>query len=245
MNSLVIDMTPPTNSNKDEAGEYSKTYFRIDTDAYHFDKGFDANKEAAFAEEARKILESQGWTLIPPRFSSASPEAVKGNSHLYLHPMNFSGVCENDERKKLFEALKAARVFSCRGVDVYDEVFDMNDEQLDTKLQEEKDDIISELLEVLTTKRSNLYYTDVGFLGIGGRIAKRHSIKRLAIEGQRSNNGIDKCTDGICFTFVQAVMNELIEEGKIVSSETKNGLGYRTAKKGELKNRNKIKEAVS
>jgi hypothetical protein len=78
-----------------------------------------------------------------------------------------------------------------------------------------------------------LYIAEVGFFGVDGKIAKRHSLKRLAIDGKESYGGIDKRTDGICHEFVCGIFEELVNNGKIVTAQTKRGMGYRTAKKGE------------
>jgi hypothetical protein len=106
----------------------------------------------------------------------------------------------------------------------------MSDDELAILLESKRDAIESDLLDALTTKRRNLYVTDVGFFGVTGRIAKRHSVKRLAIDGKQSYGGEDERTEGICHRFVISIFDELINSGKIVTGKTKSGTGYRTAK---------------
>ena len=136
----------------------------------------------------------------------------------------------------MLEALKNASTFNCGKVDVYEEIHDMTDEQLTDLLESKREVIKTELLEKLTTKRRNLYVTDIGFFGVCGNIAKEHSVKRLAIDGKESFNGEDECTVGLCNKFVCKIFDELVDSGKIVTAQTKNGLGYRTAKKGDKVN---------
>ena len=224
------------NSNSDVPGKYSDTYFRIGGNGYDGSGGnpWPEHIQAVYEDEVREILIAQGWTVIGSKRSGSASTTTKDRNYLYLHPQSFSGVCENKERKTLFEAFKAAKTFVCRRVDVYDEIHDMTDIQLSELLQSKREAIKFELLEAFTTKRRNLYFADVGFFGVDGKVAKRHSLKRLAIDGKKSYDGVDECSDGICHTFVSGIFQELVSAGKIVTAQTKSGKGYRTAKNSDL-----------
>jgi predicted transcriptional regulator len=230
-----LETLPQKNPNYDVSNKYSNTYFRV------FGNGYDSSGQsvwqehvkAAYDNEVRSIFMSHGWIVTETTNNASSARATKGRSNLYLHPQNFSGVCENMERERLFESLKNASTFKCRVVDVYEEIYDMTDEQLAELLERKRDVITSDLLEEFTTKRRNLYITDIGLFGVNGKIAKKHSVKRLAIDGKKSSSGKDDCTVGICLKFVSSIFDELVNNGKIVTAKTKNDLGYRTAKKGD------------
>jgi hypothetical protein len=224
---------PPKNSNSDVPGKYSDTYFRIEGNGYDARSMWPDAIRASFDEEVKSIFTVQGWIISESDINGAAASATKGRCNLYLHPQNFSGVCENSEREKLFEAFKNATTFRCSRVDVYQEIHDMSDAQLTALLESKKETIEAELLEDFTTKRRNLYITDVGLFGVNGSVAKRHSVKRLAIEGKKSYGGEDECSVGICLTFVSDIFQRLVDSGKIVTAQTKHGLGYRTVKKGE------------
>lgn len=228
---------PGRNSNSDVPGKYSNAYFRISRNGYD-PSGTTLWAEeikAAYEDDIKSIFAVNGWKIFESEESYSSATAAKGKSNLYLHPQNFSGVCENAERERLFRSLQNATTFKCTMVDVYAEIFDMSDEQLANLLESKREAIEAELLEAFATKRRNLYITDVGFFGIDGKIAKSHSIRRLAIDGKKSFGGQDECTDGICYTFVSGIFEGLVSCGKIVTAKTKkNGIGYRTAKKGDF-----------
>jgi len=227
---------PDKNINADIAGKYSDTHFRIGKNGYDGSgrEDWNENTRIAYENEVSEILTANGWDVHKSERSGVSSTATKGRNHLYLHSQDFSGVCENFEREKLFEAFKDAETFDCRSVDVYREIFDMTDEELTELLNSARETIENELLEAFTTKRSNLYISSVGYFGVDGNVGKRHSVKRLAIDGKNSHNGEDRRTDGICATFASDVFKSLVDSGKIVSSNTKSGIGYRSANKKEI-----------
>ena len=227
--SVIFARAPDTCANKDVAGIYSKTYFRIDKNGYDSTgrTDWDESTRSAYDDEVEKILTANGWDLHKSDNSSASHTATKGRNFLYLHPQSFSGVCENAEREKLLGAFQKAETFLCRAVDVYKEIHDMTDEQLYSKLKNKRDTIKAELLKAYTTKRRNLYISNTS--QVEDIVSKRHSVKRLAIEGENSFHGVDRRTDDIVSAFVRDVFQSLIESGELVSSQTKNGIGYRAA----------------
>jgi len=224
---------PENNINSEVSGKYSNTYFRIEGNGYGARFTWQENIRVAYDNEVRNIFAAQGWIISESERNGAAVRATKGRSNLYLHPQNFSGVCENAEREKLFEAFKNATTFRCCSVDVYEEIHDMSDAQLNALMESKKEAIEAELLEAFTTKRRNLYVADVGLFGVDGTIAKQHVVKRLAIDGKKSFGGQDECSMGICYTFVNNIFHGLVESGKIVTAKTKYGLGYRTSKKDE------------
>ena len=227
---------PDSNINADVAGKYSDTHFRISKNGYDSSgrTEWEENTRIAYENEVNAILGANGWTVHKSERGGVSSTATKDRNFLYLHPQDFSGVCENAEREKLVEAFKNAETFACTTIDVYREIFDMTDEELTNTLENARETIENELLEAFTTKRSNLYISAIGSFGADGNVGKRHSVKRLAIEGENSQHGVDRRTEGICAAFASDVFKSLVDSGKIVSSKTKNGIGYRSANKKEL-----------
>lgn len=220
-----------SNLNVNIKDKYSNTYFRIGNNGYQFNGDWDETTMKAFEEEKAKILNKLGWSISPLKNLRTIAIATKGKSSLYLHPQNFSGVCENSEREILQNAFNDAQFFKCTGIDVYDEVFDMSDDMYLDKLEEQKEAIEADLLELFTTKQSNLY---INLQAVEEKISSKYSIKRLAISEAPSYNGLDSRTKDICSSFVSDVVDELINSGKLVSSRTKRGLGFRAATKDEL-----------
>jgi len=196
---------------------YSNVYFRIKSE-YVYDHGLPEEKKQSFSEEIVSLFEASGWTVEIPARDCISPTARKGKQSLYLHPMNFSGACLNCEIDTIEKMLSTAKTFSLRATDVYGEVFDMTDDEFSEFLDEKRDAIANDVLNVFKTKRSNLYVIDL-YTALKSAW-KKYDIKRL----DRNNYDNEK----ILSAFVQPIFDELLKEGRIVSCNTKHGLGYKT-----------------
>jgi len=160
---LSLGMPREANASVDVAGKYSSTYFRINGNGYDGSgrNPWPEHVEAAYTDEVVKILTAHGWDILEPIANHAAYTATKDRNTLYLHPQCFSGTCENAERERLFQSFRQAKTFACHNVDVYEEVFDMNDDELAVLLESKRDIIVAELIKALTTKRRNLYIVDV------------------------------------------------------------------------------------
>ena len=205
--------------------EYRSTYFRIRS-RYQFDSGWpDEGAERAFREESRALFQSAGWELHPARADSRSSDTVtKGQQELYLHPMNFSGVIQTDEIPRLQALLEGAQTFQCQGVDCYERYWDLTDAAYLERLEAQREEIIEAILERYQTKRKNLYVT-----GPAERsIVKQFSVHRLCDKDGKNN---------LANRYVEELVEQLIQEGQLVTAETKNGRGIRTATGAELRQR--------
>lgn len=81
--------------------------------------------------------------------------------------------------------------------------------------------MVSAVLEGYRTKRRNLYVAG----DQSSRIAKPFIIPRLASRKQSGD---------MAEAFTGKLTKELLAEGRIVTAETRHGVGYRTALKSEL-----------
>jgi len=241
LSSVIFNQKSRDNEHKGESGYYSNVYFRIGRNGYTgqgwsderiIDGKWVSERRHKFSEEAGQLFTVNGWSIKNDGQDYVCATATKGKSSLYLHPQSFSGVCENAEIEAVAIFLTDANTFQLRTVDIYEEIYNMPDNTLQGKLNCERAIIQQELLGRFTTKRSNLYITGTNPIE---SISKLHNVKRLAINGKRSFNGVDRTTDDICLTYVLDVFQELLDGGKFVTVKTKNGPGYRTAKKVELK----------
>lgn len=205
--------------------EYREVYFRIRS-SYQYDNGWpDEGVERAFREESRRLFQTAGWELHPAREGSSSSDTVtKGQQDLYLHPMNFSGVIQTDEIPRLQELLEGAQTFQCQGVDCYERYWELSDEEYMAQLESKREEITQAILERYQTKRKNLYVTGPAELSI----VKRFSIHRLCDKDGKNN--MANC-------YVGELVERLIQEGRLVTAETRNGLGIRTAADAELRQR--------
>ena len=205
--------------------EYQSTYFRIRS-RYQFDSGWpDEGAERAFREESRALFQSAGWELHPARADSGSSDTVtKGQQDLYLHPMNFSGVIRTDEIPRLQALLAGAQTFQCQGVDCYERYWDLTDAAYLERLEAQREEIIEAILERYQTKRKNLYVTGPAEQSI----VKQFSVHRLCDKDGKNN---------LANRYVGELVEQLIQEGQLVTAETKNGRGIRTATGAELRQR--------
>lgn len=211
--------TPVNNMN------YKRVYFRINTPSYRTANGigFQDQDGKKFDDEAVNIFVNDGWDIKKRRYNGRCSTVTKDKQELYLHPDNFSGVVIEENISHIEQVIKDGNLFTLRWTDIYDDVFDMTDEEYLKLLQSKKAEIKLDLLEKFQTKRSNLYITSV-WNGIDS-VYNKHHLKRLSsYVGVYSSSDID-------WQFIEGVFNELVSEEKIVTAETKKGTGYRTNKK--------------
>lgn len=201
--------------------EYREVYFRIHS-SYRYDSGWpDKGVEHAFRDETRTLFQSAGWELHPAREDSSSSDIVtKGQQDLYLHPMNFSGVIQTDEIPRLQALLEGAHTFQCQGVDCYERYWDFTDAAYLERLEAQREEIIEAILERYQTKRKT---------GPAERsIVKQFSAHRLCDKDGKNN---------LANRYVGELVEQLIQEGQLVTAETRNGRGIRTAVGTELRQR--------
>lgn len=215
---------------------YREVYFRIQ--AYAYDYGYGCNSgwsseadEAAFEQECRSLFQQLGWTLQAG--SNGVCDAVaKDRQDLYLHPTSFSGVMEESNIQPLQERLSKAKTFRCYAVDCYEEYADLGNEEYRAALEAKREEITAFILEHCRTKRTNLYITDPVAL----HFAKHFEILRLC-DRERHN--------AVGNRFMSELIEQLLQEGRLVFAETTHGAGIRTATARELKNCRKPVEQVA
>jgi hypothetical protein len=192
---------------------YKNVYFRIES---HYMRS-DENRPA-FYEEIQNLFMEAGWE-IKERYSSGScPDAIKGKNRLYIHPQSASGPVEEELITVVEGLLSKGTTFKHYHTDVYETLYDLTDEEYMARLEQKKEQIEADLLKALRTKRKNLLITgtwDV-FSGLSGK----HRIPRLSAYGKSWD---------IEFRFTQELFQKLLDNHKIVTANTKHGIGYRAA----------------
>lgn len=200
--------------------EYRQVYFRIRSQ-YDYDSYWpDEEAKSTFREESRRLFQKAGWELRPGG-NGTCDTVKKGKQELYLHPMNFSGIIRMDEVPRIEELLGRAKSFRCCGVDYYKEYFDLSDEEYLAQLEAKRDEIQAEILKRCQTKRRNLYVTG----SVIEAVAQKFSVPRVC---NRRNE------QDMAYGFVKDLMNQLIQQGYLKTSETRYGLGFRAATEQEL-----------
>lgn len=213
--------------------KFKRVYFRINTPSYYKNKygvGFE-NQEAGnlFQKIATELFINDSWEIKKERYSNSGgcTTVIKDKQELYLHPQSFSGVVLEDNIKDIETLLSNNDLFKYERIDIYEDVFDLTDEEYIETLESKQDEIEKDILESFTTKRRNLFHTSTG--SILNRVLDKHRIKRLShYVGVYSSSDID-------YKFICDVFKELSESKKMVASETRNGIGYRTINKTEQK----------
>ena len=211
---------------------YRKVYFRIQTYAYGYDSGWSSEADkAAFDSECRDLFQQLGWTLHPGS-NGVCDTVTKDRQDLYLHPFNFSGVMDEANIRPLQEQLSKGKTFQCYAVDYYEEYADLSDEEYRAVLEAKREEITAFILEQCRTKRTNLYITGPA----APRFAEHFEICRLC-DRERHN--------AVGNLFMSELIDQLLQEGRLVSAETAHGTGIRTATARELKDYRRPVEQVS
>lgn len=199
---------------------YRKVYFRIKSGYDPYGGWTEENGAEQFRTETRSLFQKAGWTLHPGG-NGVCDTITKGPQELYLHPMNFSGVIQEESIPELEALMSDAHSFQCYATDRYEEYLDMSDDEYLALLESKREDIVSSLLEMCKTKRRNLFRTGP----VAGSVAEHFSVHRLC---DKEN------VNGLANRFVGEVMEQLIAEGRLITAHTRQGEGVRTATTKEL-----------
>lgn len=205
-------------------------YLRIHTDGYASGWSSEADK-AAFKEESRHLFRGLGWTLHVGE-SGVCDTVTKDQQDLYLHPTSFSGIMDENNIQSMQEQLSEAQTFRCYAFDCYEEYADLSDEEYRTILESKRDEITAYILEQCRTRRTNLYITDPVAL----HFAEHFEIRRLCDRDRHNAVGS---------RFMSELIDQMLQEGRLVSAETTHGVGIRTATARELKDYRKPVEQVT
>lgn len=201
---------------------YHQVYFRISS-SYNYKTGWrTCDDNASFRQETRRIFSNAGWTLEVDDRECVCDTVRKDCQELYLHPMNFSGVVSDTEIPQIEAILAGAETFRHRDTDLYEEYFDLNDEEYWSRLESQRQEIETAILERYRTKRSNLYIAE----GQAQAIAVKFTVNRLCDKlGYHNKANL----------YVGQLIEEMIADGRLVTAKTRHGLGVRTATKRDVR----------
>ena len=208
---------------------YRDTYFRIRAWDYIVDPAgltswTSEAAERAFIAETRALFQGAGWTLHPGNNSGTCDTVTKGKQELYLHPMYFSGPVLESDAQPLRELMEKATSFHCYHVDFCEEYLDVSDEEYLALLESKQPEITDTILKYCKAKRTYLYRTGPVGMDIAGHAAPR----RIGDKGTPNK---------LAVLFVDGLIGQMTKRGQLVTAETDNGLGIRTATEGELRAR--------
>ena len=146
-----------------------------------------------------------------------------GKDALYLHPVLFSGVMQEDHIPEVQQLLSNAATFRVLGTDLRRECLDLTDEEYRQRLEEQTEQIDNAILEACRTKRRNLFCT----APVAVRVGRQFAIRRLT-DWEQSGPYI---AEG----YVGERIEQLIADGRLITAQTRYGQGLRTATEAELK----------
>lgn len=200
---------------------YQNVYFYLNSE-YKHGRGWSCPEAGeAFRSDINRLFTDAGWEIRSGQSSGCADSAIKGMQELYLHPMMASGVILQDEIPAIENILRGGSTFTLREVRGFEIYQDMSDEDYQTYLDSKRDEMTAAILEHFRTKRKNLYITGYS----ADKISAPYVIKRV----QSKEKYGDKAE-----LLVSQLIQELIEGGQLVTAQTRNGQGIRTATDVEL-----------
>jgi len=207
---------------------YKEVYFRIETPMYYNNNGVGFKNQQdseSFHSKVLNIFLNDGWQLKEDKYKSngGCNKITKDKQELYLHPQSFSGIVLEENISYIEQLLSDSNIFELRKTDIYEEVFDITDKEYLNILESKRQEIKLDIMEVYKTKRSNLYITNN--MSQIKKVLDKYRIKRLShYIGVYSSSNID-------WQYIADIFEGLVNEKKIISAQTRNGVGYRTDKK--------------
>lgn len=206
---------------------YKNVYFRIHTPMYYNPKygvGFTTPGDAdLFHKSITELFLNDGWEIKKERINiSCCNTMTKDKQELYLHPQSVSGVVLEENIPHIEQLLSNSSIFKFEKTDIYEDVFDITDEEYINTLKSKQNEIEQDILAVYKTKRKNLYITDT-WTPLN-KVLDKYRIKRLSnYSGVISSSNIDA-------QYITELFENLVKQNKIVTANTKHGIGYRTNK---------------
>lgn len=205
--------------------KYKKVYFRIRTPMYYNPKhgvGFTTPADAdLFHKSITELFLNDGWKIKKERINSGYCNTIiKDKQELYLHPQSVSGVVVEENIPYIEQLLSSSNIFKFEKTDIYEDVFDITDEEYINILKSKQNEIEQDILAVYKTKRKNLYIIDT-WTPLN-KVLNKYRIKRLShYSGVISSSNID-------VQYIMELFENLVKQNKIVTANTKHGIGYRT-----------------
>lgn len=150
-------LTDNWNPDGDYGNEYASVHFRINTPSYDAMNGWKIDERKVVGKEIDEIFTRLGWECKESGCSGICATYVKGKSHLYMHPQDYSGEVLKSEIKSVAEAIEKRETFSLRWVDLYDTVYDIPDDEYEEYLKGRDAEIRKALFKTCVTTRKNKY----------------------------------------------------------------------------------------
>lgn len=213
-------LTDNWNPDADYGNEYVKVYFNINTPTFNCMNGsFDnISDNERWREEASAVIESFGIV------ESCGYRAT--TAYLYAHPQQISGVVLKNDVKRIAEAIDGMKFSSIRWVDIHETVYDISDTEYEEYLNSKRNEIRKVIFDKAATPRTNKYYLA---FDIANDIAGNTRINILRLQDGASYGS------GKAITYISKVIEEMIDEGYLISFVQDESLYVRSLNKTEQK----------
>lgn len=220
----LTDNWNPNGDYKDN--EYIEVYYRIKTMGYKYMSFHNEIDRENFFNEVIDLFEKLNWITVQGNTSGTCPIVTNVKSHLYCHPQEISGEIKKNEVGIIAKLLEKNYTFSLEWVDLYNEVYDITDEEYTEYLNTQKDKIKNLLLSYCRTTRKNLF---MNCFSIVNNIADKVRLHRIndkdGYYGER----------GFTANYINTVVDELIKQGCLVLAHRNDVKLIRTINKTEQK----------
>lgn len=135
---------------------YINTYFRIESG---YDCGrMSEEKAGRFFDEVKRLFTANGFSVKESKYNNSCPEVYLGKTCLYCHPQSLSGPVLKEHMGLIEEILLRGTTFQYLRTDMYDEIFDMTEEEELAYYHKMHDTAIEDILrDAFRTKRRDLY----------------------------------------------------------------------------------------
>ena len=197
---------------------YRHCYFRIEPNYV----SLKPERTNDLLKEIVELFEQKGWKSLHEYGIGTCPEIQKGKSVLYVHPQSLSGDVDMKLIDEIEETLKDGVRFEFCKTDMYGEVFEWTDEQYMDYLNQNKEEIIEDLLKDFKTDRKNKVILPDFSFGPIRNICDRYSRRRIGTSGIKTSSNLD-------WNYVYDQFTKLVSSGKLFVGETNRGRGFRTA----------------
>ena len=120
-------------------------YFRIEA-GYVWGSGMSRERLEAFYAEIKTLFCANGWKIQPVGRYGNSVYVVKDKTRLYVHPMELSGACDENDILSVEEILRKGVSWSFVRTDRYELLLDISDGELLDWYRKEKSDEADRLI---------------------------------------------------------------------------------------------------
>jgi hypothetical protein len=186
-------------------------YFIINS-GYVWGHGLSKEQYEKFDGEMRHLFTKAGFEIIENKPVGNCPYFVKGKTKLYSHPMELSGCCDESQIEEIKEILSKGKTFRHYHTDIYEEIFDLDEEQeLEYYSSKYGTTIQKTLMDLFQTDNENLFKY------------KNYEMRRLAesIAVKTVLHTIGTSDSDPSFQYVREEYKKLVDKGLLIETTEK------------------------